>query len=227
MHAMKCSSGKRCRSSSTHIPVSEFIAKHKFKLYKTCMSCRIYNVQRAAKRGNRRVDINNNTDCVDPCVYCGKRIPWGMEYHHRNPEEKSGKVTSMRGMKRIREIAKCDLICSLCHCELTEKQNNERIKANVKTKGFRNAYIRNHDLVKRTKIYDARCTECNLHIEDTGCLFSYFEYDHMEPSDKRASISRMCSQRVSLATLKFELMKCVMRCRPCHRKKSAFDACLQ
>lgn len=56
-----------------------------------------------------------------PCMDCGFYHPGCMQFHHRNPKEKSFKVTDTRYYHvsvdiLLTEIAKCDVICANCHC---------------------------------------------------------------------------------------------------------------
>jgi hypothetical protein len=56
-----------------------------------------------------------------PCMDCGLEWPsFVLHYHHRNPKEKHDGVSKMVTEKRkkeliLKEIEKCDLICSNCH----------------------------------------------------------------------------------------------------------------
>ena len=54
-----------------------------------------------------------------PCIDCGNSYPsCVMEFHHRDPSEKSFTIGEELGRNRdriIAEIAKCDLICANCH----------------------------------------------------------------------------------------------------------------
>lgn len=55
-----------------------------------------------------------------PCIRCGKKYPpYVMDYHHRNPKEKSfsiGRFWRRKSKKLLlNEISKCDLLCANCH----------------------------------------------------------------------------------------------------------------
>lgn len=55
-----------------------------------------------------------------PCLRCGEADVRVLTFHHREPEHKSYKVSTMisRGMDLpliAQEIAKCDVLCSNCH----------------------------------------------------------------------------------------------------------------
>lgn len=54
------------------------------------------------------------------CLDCGQQYhPAIFEFHHRNPQEKSGKdpskMLSLSWVKILNELDKCDLLCANCH----------------------------------------------------------------------------------------------------------------
>lgn len=54
------------------------------------------------------------------CIHCGETHPACLDFHHRNPKEKSFRLVANqignRSLKSIeREIAKCDVLCANCH----------------------------------------------------------------------------------------------------------------
>ena len=144
-----------------------------------------------------------------------------MDYHHRDPTTKVRKVSSLSGRLRRDEIAKCDLICALCHSGLTSKQRILRRREYPKCKGSHDRYLRNHEHVREQKRQRAGCEQCGVTIDATDDTFNYFEFDHLDPNTKTNAVSRMCSQRVSIQTLQAEINKCQLLCRPCHRRRSA------
>lgn len=54
-----------------------------------------------------------------PCLDCGGEFPHPvMEFHHRDPDEKSFTIGMNLGSSRerlLKEMAKCDLLCANCH----------------------------------------------------------------------------------------------------------------
>ena len=56
-----------------------------------------------------------------PCKDCGGKFPAiCMDFDHRNPKKKILAVSAMRGRcwslkKIVKEISKCDVVCSNCH----------------------------------------------------------------------------------------------------------------
>lgn len=57
------------------------------------------------------------------CVYCGFSHPAAIDLHHRDSNNKIGNVSCLmwrRGLKFvIKEIEKCDPVCSNCHRKIT------------------------------------------------------------------------------------------------------------
>ncbi|MCZ2109493.1 MAG: HNH endonuclease [Dehalococcoidia bacterium] len=68
-------------------------------------------------RKSRRAWIDSLKD--KPCARCGNSYPpVAMDFHHRDPETKEFNIgPAIRyGKERIlAEIAKCDLLCAVCH----------------------------------------------------------------------------------------------------------------
>ena len=46
------------------------------------------------------------------------------------------------------------------------------------------------------------------------------EFDHRNPAEKTAAISRMVADRFSVDRIKVEVEKCDVRCANCHRRRS-------
>lgn len=57
------------------------------------------------------------------CVICGENHPACLDFHHRDPKNKTREVSVMSewgySVKRIlEEISKCDVLCANCHRKL-------------------------------------------------------------------------------------------------------------
>ena len=71
------------------------------------------------------------------CADCGEDHPACLQFHHKNKEEKSFNVADVAGSASsikalIREINKCDVLCTNCHAkrhwrEVRETDNLEEI----------------------------------------------------------------------------------------------------
>jgi hypothetical protein len=66
-----------------------------------------------------------------PCELCGGVFPsYVMEFHHRDKKDKGFRLSSGHHKKWeevIKEISKCDLLCSNCHAIVEYKERHSRI----------------------------------------------------------------------------------------------------
>lgn len=86
---------------------------------------RIWEKARYQERAERLRKLKRDRGCAR----CGERDPKRLEWHHRNPGEKLFGVADMghRPWEDIlAEIAKCDLVCKLCHKAEHERMRLER-----------------------------------------------------------------------------------------------------
>lgn len=66
----------------------------------------------------------------NPCKKCGKRFtPKAMDFHHRKKEDKLFSIGNAQrlgpSLKKLEEeIAKCDLVCKICHVIIEEELSN-------------------------------------------------------------------------------------------------------
>jgi hypothetical protein len=62
------------------------------------------------------------------CKECGDSRYWVLDFHHRDPKEKDIEVSTLirKGNKNkiIKEVEKCDVLCSNCHRDLHFRLNN-------------------------------------------------------------------------------------------------------
>ena len=62
------------------------------------------------------------------CEECGDSRYWVLDFHHRDPKEKDIEVSTLirKGNKNkiIKEVEKCDVLCSNCHRDLHFRLNN-------------------------------------------------------------------------------------------------------
>ena len=82
----------------------------------------VRNSDRTRRRKEERLRLRQEVAELksNPCLDCGETHPhWAMDFDHRKGEEKLFNVgygvnRYSRGVV-LREIAKCDLVCALCH----------------------------------------------------------------------------------------------------------------
>lgn len=67
-------------------------------------------------------DLKKNLCCIE----CGERRWWVLDFHHRDPSKKDGNIGLFvrHGSKKklIKEMEKCDVLCSNCHRDLHHKE---------------------------------------------------------------------------------------------------------
>jgi hypothetical protein len=107
--------------------------KKQFKRYNRKAYLR-HKPQRLASNKARRQHLQDNVNILKsaPCTDCKERFdPHCMEYDHRNPRTKRLSIATMvaqcYNLKAIlKEIKKCDLVCSNCHALRTWRQRHGR-----------------------------------------------------------------------------------------------------
>jgi hypothetical protein len=108
--------GKRkCRKCHKTYGIQRFQRKNGTPFGFTCNKCRVtYMMKRYAETREIVTKIKSG-----PCTDCGQCFPpYCMDFDHRERGKKYKAVSKMSTYKRARllaEIAKCDLVCAICH----------------------------------------------------------------------------------------------------------------
>ncbi len=106
--------------------------------------------------------------------------------------------------------------CYVCQAEYSRehyRKNAARYKARVAVNNrltTRNNRARLHEYLRTN-----RCVDCGT--DD----FAALEFDHRDPSNKRADIAYLVRQAVSWSSIQKEIDKCELVCANCHRKRTA------
>jgi hypothetical protein len=92
--------------------------------YGPCKAC---NRDAAARARKRRTELLAKIKLERGCEVCGyRRCAWSLDFHHRDPGEKSFSVGAVNRGRTLAvvlaEVEKCDVICRNCHGELHEKE---------------------------------------------------------------------------------------------------------
>jgi hypothetical protein len=88
-----------------------------------------YHTLRTHKRREFMRNWFNETFMTNAkCIKCGNTNPIVIDFHHKDPKEKDGKVKNMLQKllsKKIitAEVAKCDMLCANCHRILHWEEN--------------------------------------------------------------------------------------------------------
>lgn len=101
--------------------VEEFYLRLGKWLTSYCKECQkdIVYQSKVVLRDRQRKMVNALKD--KPCMDCGEpHPPWAMDFDHRDPALKKFNVAEMtsKGLSDkhiLAEIAKCDVVCALCH----------------------------------------------------------------------------------------------------------------
>lgn len=157
-----------------------------------------------------------------PCQDCGGSFePHQMDFDHRDPEEKTFRVTSGAAMLRSRqallaEIAKCDIVCANCHRLRTQRRHAERRPASRGSSVYlarkRAAWRAHAELLNRLR-----------HVPCADCARSFppcaMDFDHRRGVTKRVAVTRMIG-RAGVEAILEEVAKCDIVCANCHRLRT-------
>ena len=88
-----------------------------------------YYIEKNKKLTDRNIEWFNNYKKKLSCQECGEDHPACLDFHHRNPSDKTYEVSTMiRNCSSIEtiieEIKKCDVLCSNCHRKLHYNEKN-------------------------------------------------------------------------------------------------------
>jgi len=120
------------------------------------------------------------------------------------PKKKN--VSAICGKASVKlESLKCQHLCILCHT----KETMEREKGESTKTGFIKI---KYDYVSKCK--EKGCSSCGF----TDPNPKFFDMDHLDISDKKANVSKMCIRpEYSLDDVIKECEKCRVLCKHCHR----------
>lgn len=187
-------SGK-CKSCQKEYQVWHY-SQNKEKIYQNNLS----------RRQALAIEVDKLKDL--PCKDCGKKYePFCMDFDHLS--DKTMAVSKMIhetfSLKRIlEEIAKCELVCVLCHKNRTYQRLQEKEK-----KELYPCYDRNRAIIVLAK--SRPCTICGIQYNPWQ-----MEFDHLR--DKNMSVGLMLG--VAERRVRDEIDKCQVLCALCHRRKT-------
>jgi hypothetical protein len=115
---------RKCIFCKENKALREFYSKTKtilgieyfYQLSSFCKKCEIDRIVNRIKKIRRDLLQYGGNKCKK-CGY--SKCPQALEFHHRNAQIKDFSMGSIRSITKevIREINKCDLLCSNCHRE--------------------------------------------------------------------------------------------------------------
>ena len=138
------------------------------------------------------------------CVVCGFDDKRAIEFNHIDPSQKITEVGKLKNKNSIDiEVAKCELLCILCHRKETARQFNWYTNQREGLK-----------LINKIKHQIGKCEFCDMPVEDG---FEYcFDFDHLEPEFKSFNVSELGGSYFP-TLIKLEIEKCRLLCCICHR----------
>lgn len=88
-----------------------------------------YDARARTRRKERKEWFKELTKDIK-CKNCSENDPACMDFHHRDPNTKSGLVSRLLNELRskesvLKEMAKCDILCSNCHRKYHYYRNEE------------------------------------------------------------------------------------------------------
>lgn len=97
-----------------------WVQSEKGKLYLASKAIKESKFRSRANRNIKTTDFINQFKTSRGCFRCGyNKHPAALEFHHRNPEEKTANVSLLVKFysfdRVIEEVPKCDILCSNCH----------------------------------------------------------------------------------------------------------------
>lgn len=164
-----------------------------------------YAKSRKANRDKRDIwfrELKSNYKC-QKCNFTDIRC---LDFHHKNPNEKSFGISlavknGMSESKILKEIAKCEVLCSNCHIK-----EHWAIKLNY----HRNAVTKNLTWLRSYKS-NFFCCDCGTDEPEV------LSFHHKDENEKYDTISSMSHRGYSVAKLLIEIAKCEVVCFNCHR----------
>jgi len=108
---------KACSTCKVEKPSKDFIkfARNKSGLHSQCTPCRNATATKS-KEASKAIILAAK---AIPCADCGVQYhSCAMDFHHRDPSKKEyhmGRAIGRRAEVVLKEIAKCDVLCSNCH----------------------------------------------------------------------------------------------------------------
>lgn len=136
------------------------------------------------------------------CKYCTENDSRCLDFHHINPKTKHmsiSKMVSLCKSKRLimKEIKKCDVLCSNCHRKEHYDENRTR------------------SALQKWLLNLKRQMKCTLCPENTPCCL---DFHHVNPENKKFAIGDIIKMKITKQEVMDEMEKCEIMCSNCHRK---------
>ena len=180
------------------------------------------NIERDRKRARvyRQKLFEENQKLINelkskPCSDCYESFPpIAMDFDHRPEEIKKFEISQTVRIRRfeliLKEIQKCDLVCSNCHRTRTKNRRIFKIKTNK--------YAKRYEFLKNwvESLKNKACDICNKNYKPWQ-----MDFDHIDPKTKTKSICDLVRMRTTQIKILEEIQKCRLLCSNCHRIHTA------
>src|SRR4029079_13877073 len=131
-----------------------------------------------------------------PCSDCGRTFaPYQMDYDHRDPWTKSFRLTSGAALgasmeRLLAELAKCDVVCAVCHRIRTLAQHRERLRLRTSVGTSRRLDERRRRWTEHGRLLDQLrdrpCVDCGGRFPPCA-----MDFDHLDADRKRIGVTRL------------------------------------
>lgn len=158
-----------------------------------------YGAKQQAERIERKKKFVD--EAGGKCSKCGynKNLA-ALVFHHIDPSTKTYKLSSLFTIKSTpeslirEEMAKCELLCHVCHSELHDHVSEKAKRIKIDLVGGAGGSCR-----------------CGYNKNPAALIFH-----HKDPAHKDLNITRMIGLGMALVKIRRELAKCELLCANCH-----------
>lgn len=110
---------KVCKVCEQRKPLTDFYKFSSGRIHSTCKGC--WNCKERSRYKIKIADFEVYKADIG-CQKCGESRPYVLDFHHKNPKEKSFSIsdktrTGLMNSEVQKEISKCILLCANCHRE--------------------------------------------------------------------------------------------------------------
>ena len=136
---------KKCSKCGKEKELSEFHHKTATRLHSICKECKKEYDKLWYKGNSRRRELLNKNANIRAhfitefirrhklfcgCQRCGyKKSHYSLDYHHVSDKKYQATKMKTLSIKTVKkELRKCIVLCSNCHCEIHEELNKEKMR---------------------------------------------------------------------------------------------------